>query len=164
MENAKQLVKLLADNALSISTMESCTGGAVINSITNVEGSSVVTQGGYVTYSNAQKLRLGVDPNIIEHYGVYSQACAASMASTAQRLMDSSIAVGITGTLSNTDLNNADSKPGEVHYCIYGGRPVAIILNRTIQVPIMARDLQKGYITHLVLCDVLQVVEDVLSQ
>lgn len=151
------LVRTLRERGMTIATMESCTGGAIIDAITAVEGASYVTEGGYVTYSNAQKIRVGVPQDIIEVYGVYSPECAFEMANTVKTLLDSSIGIGVTGTLSNVDTNNADSKQGEVHFCIVQRNHEP--LHRTIQVPVMDRSLQKTYITRDLIQCTLEILE-----
>lgn len=68
----KEIVELLKQNKKTISTMESCTGGGVANSITNIEGASEILKFSAVTYSNEFKIKMGVDKNIIDKYTVYS--------------------------------------------------------------------------------------------
>ena len=58
----------------TISTMESCTGGYIANSITNIPGASDIFMFGAVTYSNEYKIKLGVDKSLIDSYSVYSMA------------------------------------------------------------------------------------------
>ena len=49
----KSLVKYLIENNKKISAMESCTGGEIASTITNIEGASNVFEFSAVTYSNA---------------------------------------------------------------------------------------------------------------
>ena len=51
-EKLVRIVKILNDNGKKVSTMESCTGGALVNAITNVSGASNVLEYSAVTYSN----------------------------------------------------------------------------------------------------------------
>ena len=44
------IVNKLIEKKITITTMESCTGGFLISSITDVEGASNITEGGFVTY------------------------------------------------------------------------------------------------------------------
>lgn len=154
------LISYLKLNKLTISTVESCTGGHLINKITNIEGASAVTSGGIVTYSNAQKIKAGVPATIIEKYGVYSKECAEAMATVALDMFSSNIGIGITGTLSNIDKNNKDSKKGEVFYCIrINALDRVIKLTRTILVPIQDRDLQKEFIVNIIITKLTEVIE-----
>ena len=52
LEEYREIVKLLKKAKKTIATMESCTGGGVVNCITNIEGSSEVLMFSAVTYSN----------------------------------------------------------------------------------------------------------------
>ena len=61
-----KVVELLIKNNKTISTMESCTGGALVNAITNIPGASEVLKFSAVTYSNEYKIKMGVDKNIID--------------------------------------------------------------------------------------------------
>ena len=69
MENNKniweEIVKKLIEKKLTISTMESCTGGGIANEITNISGASEVLKVSYVTYSNEAKIKLNIDNNNI---------------------------------------------------------------------------------------------------
>ena len=60
--------------------MESCTGGAIANCITNIPGSSDVFECGLVTYCNKAKIKAGVSEKIIDKFGVYSIEVAEEMA------------------------------------------------------------------------------------
>ena len=54
----KQIVEILTKNNETISCMESCTGGALANEITNIEGASKVFKLSYVTYCNEAKMNI----------------------------------------------------------------------------------------------------------
>ena len=141
--NIEKIVKRLIEKKLKITTMESCTGGFLISCITDVEGASNITDGGFVTYSNKQKISIGVPEDIINSYGVYSQETALNMAKVCRDKMECDIGIGVTGTLSNVDPNNADSKQGEVHFCIKTNDNE---VTKTISVPITVRHEQKEFI------------------
>ena len=112
------IIKKLINTHTTISMMESCTSGMIASTITDTEGASAIFPGGYVTYLNETKIFVGVDPKVIERYGVYSKECAEAMARTVQEKLHTDIAVGITGTTGNLDPNNADSVQGRVFFCI----------------------------------------------
>ena len=96
----EDVIELLKEQNKTISTMESCTGGYLANTITNVVGSSKVFKFGAVAYSNEFKIKMGVNPNIINDISVYSIDTACEMSKAITKFTNSSIGVGITGELS----------------------------------------------------------------
>lgn len=77
---------------------ESCTGGLIAKTCTDLAGSSDWFDRGFVTYSNAAKSEmLAVPASIIEDYGAVSEAVAGAMASGALRHSDADYAVAVTG-------------------------------------------------------------------
>lgn len=115
----KEIVRRLELLNKTISTMESCTGGAVASEITNVEGSSNVLKFSAVTYSNEYKIKMGVDENVINEYTVYSKETAREMAKNISSYTNSNIGVGITGQLNRIDPANPVGKVNEVYISIY---------------------------------------------
>ena len=101
-EICEKIVRNLEKQNKTISFMESCTGGFLANSITNISGASNVLKVSLVTYSTVYKEKFGVDKNIIENYTVYSMETAKEMAKNVAKFADSNIGVGITGELGNT--------------------------------------------------------------
>ncbi len=89
--------KLLTDRGLTLATMESCTGGLLASTITDVPGSSTYFRGGLVTYATDVKAAHGVDPQLIEKHGVISEEVAAAMALAARTELGADIGIGITG-------------------------------------------------------------------
>lgn len=83
---------------LTVSVAESCTGGAVLNALTHVPGSSSYVTGGVVAYSNSVKIeQLGVKQDEIEKFGAVSQPVALQMAKNVARLMKTDIGISTTG-------------------------------------------------------------------
>ncbi|MEM7358212.1 MAG: nicotinamide-nucleotide amidohydrolase family protein [Pseudomonadota bacterium] len=119
---ASHLVEHLSERGLHITTVESCTGGGLVNCITNVSGASAVIKDARVTYSNEAKIALGVPAEVIDQYGVYSLETAIAMAKAGvAKSVQADIGVGITGSISRVDPANPDSVPGEVYIAaIYG--------------------------------------------
>jgi len=94
----KAVVDLLAANALTVSTVESCTGGMLSARIINVVGVSEVYKSGFVTYSNKAKRKLvGVKKSTLQQYGAVSEEVARQMAEGAALLSKSDVAVSVTG-------------------------------------------------------------------
>ncbi len=114
------ITRTLIEKELTITTMESCTSGLVASLLTDTEGASAVLKGAFITYSNEAKIAQNVPADVIAKFGVYSEETALEMALAAKKAYDADIAVGVTGTMGNTDPVNNDSVPGEVFFAIAG--------------------------------------------
>ena len=89
--------KLLAAGR-RLATAESCTGGWVAKVCTDVAGSSRWFECGFVTYSNAAKVRdLGVSERTLASDGAVSEATVREMAVGALRVSGADVAVAISG-------------------------------------------------------------------
>lgn len=117
--NMEKIVEKLKEKQKTIATMESCTGGFIVNEITNVEGSSDVLKYSCVTYSNEYKVKMGVSKDIIEKYSVYSSETADDMAKNISEFANSDYGIGITGKLNRIDENNLSGKDNEVFITIF---------------------------------------------
>lgn len=94
----KVIVDLLNERRQTLTTAESCTGGFLVNRVTNVAGASRVLLAGFVTYSNEAKARdLGVDVSLFRQYGAVSREVAAAMAKGALRIAEADYALSTTG-------------------------------------------------------------------
>ena len=100
---AEQVVGKLTEQGLSITAVESCTGGGLANCITNVAGASDVLDRAWITYSNTAKFDVGVSPEVVDAYSVYSPETAVAMARAGAGKASADVAVGITGQLSFPD-------------------------------------------------------------
>src|SRR5215510_5823883 len=95
---ARGLLDLCRARKLTIATAESCTGGLVAATLTEVPGSSDVVERGFVTYSNAAKSQmLGVPADLIARFGAVSRETAEAMAQGALAHSPADLAVSITG-------------------------------------------------------------------
>jgi nicotinamide-nucleotide amidase len=95
---AQVVVRALSRRRETLALAESCTGGLVAHKITNVAGASEVFLSGFVTYSNAEKMRvLGVLPETLEGYGAVSEGVAMEMAQGALERAGVSHAIATTG-------------------------------------------------------------------
>ena len=91
-------VKMLKQKGLTLATAESCTGGLIAKSVTDIAGSSAVLAGGMVTYTNRIKIDvLGVDEDIIKEHTEVSHACAEAMAKRAKAVFGTDYALSATG-------------------------------------------------------------------
>jgi nicotinamide-nucleotide amidase len=97
-EITQELARLLIKNNWHLSTAESCTGGMVAASITELAGSSEWFERGYVTYSNQSKSEdIDVSQNLIEQHGAVSDQVARAMALGAKQNSGSDLSLSITG-------------------------------------------------------------------
>ena len=100
--NSTDLTKTLAEILLSrnwtVSLAESCTGGLVSATLTELAGSSDWFERGYITYSNEAKTEcLDVPAQLIESHGAVSELVAKAMAAGARINSGSNVAISITG-------------------------------------------------------------------
>lgn len=115
----RDVVNLLIEKKMTIATMESCTGGFVASSITDIDGSSSVLKFSAVTYSNEYKIKMGVSKEVIDKYSVYSINVAREMAKKISNFANSDIGVGITGKINRVDENNLFGDDNKIYYAIY---------------------------------------------
>ncbi len=95
---ARALLDLCRTRRLKIATAESCTGGLVAATLTDIPGSSDVVDRAFVTYSNAAKqTMLGVPPALLERFGAVSRETAEAMARGALSHAPVHLAVSVTG-------------------------------------------------------------------
>lgn len=86
-----------------MATAESCTGGMISAACTDLSGSSVWFERGFVTYSNQAKCeQLGVDSALIAGHGAVSEAVARAMAQGALAHSRAQVAVAVTGVAGPT--------------------------------------------------------------
>lgn len=97
-EQATALLELCRRKKLRIATAESCTGGMIAATLTDIPGSSEVLDRGFVTYSNeAKQTMLGVPADTLRQFGAVSRATAEAMASGALAQSPAELAVSVTG-------------------------------------------------------------------
>jgi nicotinamide-nucleotide amidase len=107
---------MLRETGLSLSTMESCTGGLLASTVTDVPGSSDYFKGGLVAYSVQMKTDFGVDPALLARHGTIDPEVAAAMAKAARLRLEADIGIGITGVAGPAEV---EGKPmGTVHIAI----------------------------------------------
>ena len=126
----KDIVDYLINNELTISTMESCTGGALASNITNFENSSKIFKFGAVTYSNEFKIKFGVKRKTIKEYSVYSFETAKEMSRRISRYSKSTFGVGITGKLNVEDDENPFEDDNAVFISLYDKRDKTYLVKK----------------------------------
>ena len=104
------LAQVLIARKMSMVTAESCTGGLIAASCTQLSGSSAWFERGFVTYSNAAKSDLlGVPSSIIDKQGAVSEEVAKAMALGALINSPACISVAVTGIAGPT--GGSEAKP-----------------------------------------------------
>lgn len=90
--------QLLVDQNKSIATAESCTGGLIANTLTDIPGSSAYVLGGIVSYANSVKQeQLGVLENDLIQFGAVSKSVALQMAKGVAKATGADIGISTTG-------------------------------------------------------------------
>ena len=83
---------------LTIATAESCTGGLIAHTLTNISGSSYYFDRGVVSYSNNAKIELlDIPEEILNRYGAVSEQVAEAMAEGIRKKSNVDIGISTTG-------------------------------------------------------------------
>ncbi len=99
-----------------MTTAESCTGGLIAATCTDLAGSSTWFERGFGTYSNAAKTELlGVAPELIAQHGAVSEAVARAMVQGALAHAHAQVAVAVTGVAGPSG-GSADKPVGTVWF------------------------------------------------
>lgn len=112
--------KLLQGKNETVGTVESCTGGNIMGSLTSISGSSNYVLGGLVTYSNDLKIKLAdVSSQTLEDFGAVSEEVVLEMASGGKKLLGVDWCISVSGVAGPT--GGSDEKPvGTVWIAIDG--------------------------------------------
>ncbi len=105
-----ELVRLLKENKLTVSSAESCTGGLFSSMLTDIPGSSAVFSEGFVTYSDDSKFRiLSVNPQTLALHGAVSEETVSEMLDGLLAVTDSGVVCAVSG-IAGPD-GGTDKKP-----------------------------------------------------
>lgn len=105
--------RILLERGLTLACMESATGGALANMITDVSGSSSYFRGGIVAYHRKTKARYGVAETIMDSHGLVSEETAAAMAHAVRRELATSVGLATTGVAGKEPVES--QAPGTVY-------------------------------------------------
>ncbi|MFW6120947.1 MAG: CinA family protein [Petrotogales bacterium] len=116
----------LKENDLKIATAESCTGGLLAHTLTNISGSSEYFDRGVISYSNQAKIELlGVPEKTLKQYGAVSEQTAKAMAIGIKERSNVEIGISTTGVAGPT--GGTKEKPvGLVYIGIAGSKNVKV--------------------------------------
>ena len=112
----------LVDRSMTLSTMESVSGGFLANTITEAPNSNQWYRGGNVAYTIEAMIASGVESGVLETHGVVSQETANAMAQVAQSATAADFGIGLTGVLGPQELEG--HRPGTIHIAIAHGDDV----------------------------------------
>ena len=154
----QEVINVLTKLNKTIATMESCTGGGVVNAITNIEGASEILKFSAVTYSNEYKIKMGVSSETIDKYSVYSKEVAREMAYNISKFANSNYGIGITGKLNRVDKNNPYGSHNITFVCVYdkdNDEYVEFIIEATKS----SRELNKELIINKIVDKLVEVIK-----
>jgi len=107
---ADHLLNQLQKNDLKVTTAESCTGGLIASKLTEVSGSSISFEAGFVTYSNEMKTAmLDVPVRLFEQYGAVSEAVVIAMAKGSLVKSNADLTIAVSGVAGPN--GGSDDKP-----------------------------------------------------
>ena len=154
---AKTVLAKAGEAGLMVATAESCTGGLVAASLTEIAGSSSVMDRGFVTYSNHAKMQmLGVPEKVLADHGAVSEQTARAMATGAITNSDASVAVSITG-IAGPGGGSAEKPVGLVHFAAARADGVVLHVERRFG------DLGRDGVRQAALDQALQLLSDILD-
>jgi nicotinamide-nucleotide amidase len=111
-----RLGRALLVRGFKLASAESCTGGWIAKTITDVPGSSQWFEGGVVSYSNAAKERfLGVPPQLLREHGAVSEPAVRAMAEGVRERMGADLAMAVSG-IAGPDGGTAQKPVGTVWF------------------------------------------------
>ena len=115
---ADEIIETCAASGVRLATAESCTGGLIGACLTEIPGSSIVVDRGFITYSNQAKCDLlGVPAAVIEAHGAVSAETAEAMATGARERAGVDLAIAVTGIAGPG--GGSEAKPvGLVHLAL----------------------------------------------
>ncbi|MGM0689490.1 MAG: competence/damage-inducible protein A [Bacillota bacterium] len=112
------VAKLLTEKKLTLSLAESCSGGLLSDTITDIPGSSKFYRGAVIAYSNEAKIKaLGLNSELLTREGEVSDAVARAMAEGAKSFLKTDLGVGITG-IAGPDSDLSGSPVGLVYIAV----------------------------------------------
>jgi nicotinamide-nucleotide amidase len=100
---AQTIAAVFAQRGATLVTAESCTGGWIAKTLTDIAGSSSWFEAGVVAYSyEAKEGLLGVRPETLEQHGAVSRETVIEMVSGALARFGATVAVAVTGIAGPT--------------------------------------------------------------
>ena len=112
---AEEVVKMLKAAKMTVTTVESCTGGLLSGTLVDVAGVSDVFNQAFVTYANEAKHSLvGVKKETLDSYGAVSEETAREMAEGGAKAAKADACLSVTG-IAGPDGGTAEKPVGLVY-------------------------------------------------
>lgn len=116
MQLSEQVGQALKARGATVTTAESCTGGWVAKTLTDIAGSSAWFERGFVTYSNEAKSQMiGVSEATLLEHGAVSEPVVVEMAVGALRAARADYAISVSG-IAGPDGGSAEKPVGTVWF------------------------------------------------
>ena len=123
---AERLQGICLGRGLTVALAESCTGGLVASTITDVAGSSGYFLGGVVSYSNDAKMALlEVPQSALDAHGAVSAQVAKQMATGAQARFGAALTASVTG-VAGPDGGSPEKPVGLTYVALADGSAVEV--------------------------------------
>ena len=123
--------RMLREAGQTLAVMESATGGAIGNAITDLEDASEYLLGSLVVHTAQGKIDLGVPAETVSMHGEISQQTAEAMAKVARERLGADIGLGIAGIVDNEEVEG--QPPGTMHIAVADGDGVEYSYSRYYQ-------------------------------
>lgn len=158
-ELIKEFVNTLIKNNLTISTVESFTGGLAASSIVSIPHASNIYKGGVVVYNKETKsLLLDIDINYFDNVDVVSKKCCETLLNKGYEKFKTDIVIAFTGNagplVDKNSLNQENSKVGLVYIGIKYKNTIII---DEIYKPMMERNELREYAVEQVFEKILKI-------
>ncbi len=128
LQYADKLDNRLKQLKYTLSTAESCTGGLIAHTITDIPGCSVYFKGGIIAYSNRIKIKiLGVDEDIIKRCGAVSGDTVRQMAAKTAVLFNTQTTIATSG-IAGPGGSSPQKPVGLVWIAVF--TPAGIVVNK----------------------------------
>ncbi len=152
------LVNLLKTKGITLACAESCTGGLIAKTITDVSGCSAVFLGGVVSYANEVKANvLNVKGETLSRYGAVSRETASEMAEGVKKLCSSDIGISATG-IAGPD-GGTDEKPVGTVYVGFSYKGETVAFNLALD-----KNMSRDEIRRQTVDKILKLTYDKISQ
>lgn len=127
---ARKIIAHAKDEAITITTAESCTGGLIGAALTEISGSSAVFDRGFITYSNQAKIEmLGIHKDTLNTHGAVSAQTAQEMALGALQQSQAMLSVSVTG-IAGPKSDDSEKPVGLVYIATAFGDKVIVQENQ----------------------------------